>query len=64
MAETPVRNKGGRPRVDSEPVTVRMPRSLLDAIDAYRRELPDRLNRPQAIRRLLAQSLPKANRRR
>jgi hypothetical protein len=48
----------GRPRVDSEEVSVRMTRPTLDAVDAWISAQPDpRPNRPEAIRRLVAEAL-------
>ena len=43
----------GRPSIDSEAATVRMPRSLLVALDDWRRAQPDLPGRPKAIRRLV-----------
>lgn len=50
-------NRGGRPPVDTEPVTVRLPRDLLNAIEAYRREQDVIPTRPEAIRQLLVEQL-------
>ena len=47
-------SKKGRPTVDTEPVTVRLPRDILDAIEKYRREQSDIPSRPEAIRQMLA----------
>lgn len=47
----------GRPPVDSEAVTLRLPRETLDAVDAFRKSEPDLPTRPEAIRRLLAKAL-------
>ena len=47
------KSKRGRPAVDTEPVTVRLPREQLEAIDAYRRTESDLPSRPEAIRRLV-----------
>lgn len=47
---------------DSEALTIRMPRSLVVALDEFRRAQPDIPNRSEAIRRLLAERLlPKAD---
>lgn len=54
--DTPKR-KPGRPRVDSEEVSLRMHRELLDKIDQWRSKAPDEPNRPEAIRRLVAKAL-------
>lgn len=45
----------GRPPVDSERVVVRLPRELLDAVDAKAKE--DDINRPEAVRRLIAKAI-------
>jgi hypothetical protein len=59
MAETE-KNKGGRPRVDATPVTVRLPPANLSDLDAYIAAQPQpRPSRPEAIRRLLVQVLGK-----
>lgn len=47
-------SKTGRPRTDTEQVTVRLPRDMLDRLDDWRRAQPDLPTRPEAIRRLLA----------
>lgn len=46
--------KRGRPAVDTEPVNLRLPREMLDAIESYRREQPDIPTRPEAIRQMLS----------
>lgn len=56
MSKTSV-NKGGRPRVDSEPLTVRAPRDILDALDAFSADEPDSPSRPESVRRLLRDHL-------
>ena len=43
----------GRPAVNATPITLRVPPSLLDGIDAFIAEQPDGPSRPEAIRRLL-----------
>ncbi len=48
------KSKLGRPPVDTEPVTLRLPRHLIDAVEAYRRAQPDIPTRPEAIRQMLA----------
>jgi hypothetical protein len=48
-----VKKSMGRPVVDSEPVTVRMERQQLVALDNWRREQTDLPSRPEAIRRLI-----------
>lgn len=42
------------------PVLVRMSPDLVAALDAYRRSLPDLPTRPEAVRRLVAETLAKA----
>jgi metal-responsive CopG/Arc/MetJ family transcriptional regulator len=49
--------KKGRPPVDSEAVNVRLPRDMLDAVDAFRRNEDDLPTRPEAIRRLVEKAL-------
>lgn len=49
--------KKGRPAADTEPVNLRLPRDLLDALDTFRRDTSDLPNRPEAIRRLLRDHL-------
>jgi len=59
MAETE-KNKGGRPRVDATPVTVRLPPGNLADLDIWIAAQPEpRPSRPEAIRRLLSQALGK-----
>ena len=52
----------GRPSIDSEAATVRMPRSLIVALDDWRRAQPDLPGRPKAIRRLIELGLQVAHR--
>lgn len=40
----------GRPAVDTDPVTVRLPRDVLDAIDAARRDIATIPTRPDILR--------------
>jgi hypothetical protein len=47
----------GRPPVDSAPVTLRLIRNDLDAVDHWREAQPDQPNRPEAIRRLVRKAL-------
>lgn len=49
MSETP-KNRGGRPRVDATPVTVRIPPVLLAELDEWRAEQHPIPTRPEAIR--------------
>jgi len=51
------KNKVGRPRVDSEPVKVRMERSLIEAIDHWRELEDPAMSRPEAMRRLVEYAL-------
>lgn len=53
MSKTQKPNKGGRPRVDTEAVTLRLPREMINQIDGFRRHAMDLPTRPEAIRRLL-----------
>ena len=52
-----MKKKIGRPTVDSEPVTLRLPRELIEAIDNRRRLEQDLPTRPEMIRRALVQWL-------
>jgi Arc/MetJ-type ribon-helix-helix transcriptional regulator len=54
-----VKNKGGRPRVNTEPVTLRLSRDMIRAIDNERRQQDDLPTRPEVIRRLLEKALMK-----
>ncbi|MCF1461333.1 hypothetical protein FS827_08355 [Agrobacterium vitis] len=45
--------KTGRPQVDTEAVTVRLPRQMIEAIDTFRKTEADLPTRPEGIRRLL-----------
>ncbi|MFV1876103.1 hypothetical protein [Nioella sp.] len=45
--------KMGRPPVDTEAVTVRLPRELITALDDARRSEPDMPTRQEIIRRVL-----------
>lgn len=47
------KSKRGRPVVDTEAVNVRLPREMVEAVDAFRREQGDQPTRPEAIRRLV-----------
>lgn len=49
--------KKGRPRADTEPVNLRLPREIINRLDDYRRQLDDLPNRPEAIRRIISQFL-------
>lgn len=51
------KKKMGRPSVDSEPVVVRMPRGMLDALDAYRKMDKGDPSRPELVRRIIAKWL-------
>jgi metal-responsive CopG/Arc/MetJ family transcriptional regulator len=44
----------GRPPVDSERIDVRLPRDLLDKVDAVARA--ENVGRPEAVRRIIAKS--------
>lgn len=45
--------KMGRPRKDTEALTVRMSLDMIAAIDGYRRTQDDLPSRPEAIRRMV-----------
>lgn len=49
--------KIGRPQIDTEAVTVRLPREVIEAVDAFRKEEADLPTRPEGIRRLLTAML-------
>ncbi|MTW19446.1 hypothetical protein GJ689_24960 [Rhodoplanes serenus] len=43
----------GRPPVDTEGMTVRVHRNVLDALEAYRREQDEIPSRPEAVRQIV-----------
>ena len=47
------KSKKGRPAVDTEPVNLRLPRDMLEAIERYRREQETIPTRPEAVRQAL-----------
>lgn len=49
--------KMGRPKLDTEPVTIRMDRQMLKAIDDYRRVQDDLPSRPEVVRRVMTEWL-------
>ena len=49
--------KMGRPKLDTEPVTIRMDRQMLKAIDDYRRIQEDLPSRPEVVRRVMTEWL-------
>ena len=49
--------KMGRPKLDTEPVTIRMDRQMLKAIDDYRRVQEDLPSRPEVVRRVMTEWL-------
>ena len=54
MSET--KNRGGRPRVDAVPITLRVPPNLLSPLDAFAADTVNEdapIGRPEAIRRIL-----------
>ncbi|QGY04777.1 CopG family transcriptional regulator [Methylobacterium mesophilicum SR1.6/6] len=51
------KSKMGRPSVDSEEVRSRMQRPLLDAVDAWSDQQPDKPPRAEAVRQILAEHL-------
>ena len=57
MSETG-KNKGGRPRVDATPITVRVPPGQLDGLDAWIADRPaPKPSRPEAIREAVSEHL-------
>jgi hypothetical protein len=55
------KSKMGRPPSDTEPVTVRVERVTLKALDDWRRQQADLPTRPEAIRRLIELGLERCN---
>ena len=53
MSKTHKPNKGGRPPVDTEALTLRLHRDTLDAIEKFRREQAVIPTRPEAVRTIL-----------
>jgi len=51
--------KIGRPPTDTEPVTIRMDREMLAAIDDFRRQQEDLPSRPEVVRRVMRDWLKK-----
>ncbi|NVK14996.1 MAG: ribbon-helix-helix protein, CopG family [Rhodobacteraceae bacterium] len=51
----------GRPKTDTEALTLRLPRELIDAIDERRRLEADLPTRPEMIRRALIDWLEKTS---
>lgn len=49
--------KVGRPPVDSDAINVRLPREVITALDAFRKDEPDLPTRPEGIRRLMMEAL-------
>lgn len=57
MSETD-KSKGGRPRVDATPITVRVPPAQLASLDAWIGSQPEpKPSRPEAVRRLIEKGL-------
>lgn len=54
---SPRKKSRGRPRIDSEEVSVRIQRADLDNIDQWREDQPDKPGRPEAARRLIREAL-------
>lgn len=52
----------GRPAVDTEGVTVRFDRAMLQAIDEVRRQADDLPSRPEVVRRAVADWLERNGR--
>lgn len=55
----PIKKSRGRPPVDSEQINARIPRDVLDAIDAAAADESDKPARPEMVRRLLREALEK-----
>jgi hypothetical protein len=51
------KSKRGRPAINATPITVRLPPDQLAGIDAWIAHQPDKLSRPEAIRRLAEMGL-------
>lgn len=51
------KSKIGRPPVDTEAMTLRLPREIVVALDDFRRNQEDLPNRPEAVRILLRDHL-------
>jgi Arc/MetJ-type ribon-helix-helix transcriptional regulator len=51
------KSKKGRPKIDTEAINLRLPREMIEAIDARRRLEADLPTRPEMIRRALLQWL-------
>jgi hypothetical protein len=49
--------KRGRPSIDSEAITVRMERELIERVDRWRDNALGQPTRPEAIRRLVERGL-------
>jgi len=47
----------GRPKTDTEAITLRLPRTMIGVLDDLRRQEPDIPTRPEMIRRILAKHL-------
>jgi len=52
-----VKKRIGRPPVDSEQITVRIQRPMLDALDDWRERQDDKPGRPEAVRRILKKEI-------
>lgn len=52
-----MQKKMGRPKLDTEALTLRLPREMIEAIDDRRRFEPDLPTRPEMIRRALVEWL-------
>lgn len=51
----------GRPKSDTEAITLRLPRNLIEQLDDLRREQKDIPTRPEMIRRILLEKLETKN---
>jgi len=55
--QIPEKKAMGRPRVDAEPLTVRLPPRLMTAVDDARRDIATIPSRPDIVRLALAEWL-------
>lgn len=53
----------GRPKTDTAPINLRLPRSVIDTIDDLRREEQDLPTRPEMIRRLIQDAIAERKKR-
>ncbi|WP_413855546.1 ribbon-helix-helix protein, CopG family [Albidovulum sp.] len=53
MTDTEKKSNRGRPSTDTEPVNLRLPRTMIQELDRRRKMEADLPSRPEMIRRLL-----------